>query len=262
MSESAGRDRNRRWFTALGVAYAVIWLALAVAPVDRETWVLENALTVVFAAGLLATRRRFPLSRLSYGLVFTFLCLHAVGAHYTYSLVPYDAWSSALFGGSVSELTGWERNHYDRLVHFAFGALLGYPAREVFVRIAAARGFWGYFLPLILMMSLSAAYELIEWAAAVAFGGDLGIHYLGTQGDVWDGHRDMALASLGALLAMAAAAAVNGALQRDFAREWHDSLRVKRAEPLGEVAIRDMLAARDDAGEAGEAGAGGGTADR
>ena len=246
MSVAVDRDSHRRFFTALGVVYAVFWLALAIAPVDRETWVLENALTVVFVAGLLATHRRFLLSRLSYALVFAFLGLHAVGSHYTYSLVPYDAWSEALFGTSVSELTGWQRNHYDRLVHLAFGALLGYPAREVFVRIAAARGFWGYFLPLILMMSLSVGYELIEWGAAIAFGGDLGIHYLGTQGDVWDGHRDMALAGLGAVLAMLATAGVNLALQRDFAREWHESLRVKRAEPLGETAIREMLAARKE----------------
>jgi putative membrane protein len=246
LSAAAYLDRHRRFFAALGAVYALIWLALGLAPIDRETWVLENALTVAFAAGLVASHRRFPLSRLSYVLVFVFLCLHAVGAHYTYSLVPYDAWSSGLFGTSVSDVTGWERNHYDRMVHFAFGALLGYPAREVFVRIAAARGFWGYFLPLIFMMSSSVVYELIEWGAAVVLGGDLGIHYLGTQGDVWDGHRDMALAALGALLAMLVAAGVNLTLQRDFAREWHESLRVKRAEPLGEEAIRDMLVARHD----------------
>ena len=61
--------------------------------------------------------------------------------------------------------------------------------------------------------------------------------YLGTQGDIWDAHKDMALASLGALIAKTVAMAVNMALQRDFAREFRDSLRVKLAEPLGEVRI-------------------------
>ncbi len=226
---------------ALAASFCCLWIWLAVAPVDREAWLLENVLTVIFAAALVASAHRFPMSRLSYALIFLFLCFHSVGAHYTYSLVPYDDWALAVTGTSVSEIMGWERNHYDRVAHFLFGALLGYPAREIFVRIASARGFWGYSMPLLLVMSLSLLYELIEWAAAVAFGGDLGIHYLGTQGDEWDGHRDMALASLGALLAMLAAAAVNLSLQRDFAQEWHESLRVKRRKPLGETAVREML---------------------
>jgi putative membrane protein len=95
-------------------------------------------------------------------------------------------------------------------------------------------GFWGFFLPLDLTMSTSMLYELIEWGAAELFGGDLGAAFLGSQGDVWDAHKDMALASLGALIAMAIAAAINATYRRDFAREWAESLRVKRAEPLGE----------------------------
>ncbi len=87
------------------------------------------------------------------------------------------------------------RNHFDRLVHFGYGLLLAYPIREMFLRIGNVRGFWGYFLPLDLTMSTSMLYELIEWGAAEFFGGELGAAYLGTQGDVWDAHKDMALAS-------------------------------------------------------------------
>lgn len=234
------------YVVSLAVLLGALWGWLAIAPVDRQTWLLENALFVIFIVVLAASYRHLLLSKLSYTLIFLFLCLHSVGAHYTYSLVPYDDWWAALSGQSLSEVMGWQRNHYDRLVHLLFGLLLGYPAREVFVRVAGARGFWGYFMPLLLMMALSLLYELIEWAAALVFGGDLGIHYLGTQGDEWDGHRDMALASLGALVAMIIAALVNAALQRDFAREWHDSLRVKQPEPLGEHAISEMLAQRRD----------------
>ncbi len=246
---SPGGDRarvysNRRYVVVLALALAGLWLCLALAPVDRQTWLLENALLVVFVASLAFSYRRFPLSRLSYTLIFVFLCLHSVGAHYTYSLVPYDQWVASLTGHTLSDLTGWQRNHYDRFVHLCFGLLLGYPGREVFVRVAGARGFWGYLLPVLLMMSFSVLYELIEWGAAVVFGGELGMHYLGTQGDVWDGHRDMALASLGAVLAMSVTATVNRLLQRDFAREWQDSLRVKQAEPLGEEAVLRMLRAR------------------
>ena len=93
-------------------------------------------------------------------------------------------------------------------------------------------------------MSTSMTYELIEWAAAVYLGGDLGMTYLGTQGDVWDGHKDMALASLGALISMTATALINVYLQRDFAREWAESLRVKRYTPLGEEEIARRLRER------------------
>jgi putative membrane protein len=126
---------------------------------------------------------------------------------------------------------------FDRLVHFSYGLLLAYPIREMFLRIGNVRGFWGYFLPLDLTMSTSMLYELIEWGAAEYFGGDLGMAYLGTQGDVWDAHKDMALASLGALIAMLITVLVNRRMQRDFAREWAESISVKSRQPLGENAF-------------------------
>ena len=119
--------------------------------------------------------------------------------------------------------------------------LFAYPIREVFLRVVDVRGFWGYVLPLDMTMSTSMIYELIEWGAAALFGGDLGVAYLGTQGDVWDAHKDMALASLGALSAMGVTVAINLLVQRDFAAEWADSFRVKHTEPLGEEAIARML---------------------
>jgi putative membrane protein len=94
--------------------------------------------------------------------------------------------------------------------------------------LANARGFWGYFLPLDVTLSSSALYELIEWAAAEVFAGDVGQAYLGTQGDVWDAHKDMLLATIGALIALLITMGVNMYYQRDFAREWAASLRVRR----------------------------------
>jgi putative membrane protein len=93
-------------------------------------------------------------------------------------------------------------------------------------------------------MSTSMIYELIEWGAAMAFGSELGQAYLGTQGDVWDAHKDMALASLGALIAMGVTLAVNRRLGRDVAAEWAASFRVVHHEPLGEEAIARALAER------------------
>lgn len=222
-------------------AFVVLSAILAIAPYDRYDWMLENALVLAFALVAVLSVRWIPLSRISYTLIFLFLCLHEFGAHYTYSEVPYDEWWRSLFGSSLNQELGWQRNNFDRIVHFSYGLLLAYPMRELFLRVADARGFWGYFLPLDVTMSTSMLFELIEWAAAEIFGGDLGVAYLGTQGDPWDAQSDMALASLGALIAMVLTALVNMALQRDFGREWAESLRVKRRQPLGEVAVAQMI---------------------
>ena len=231
---------HRGYLSILGILFAILFVALAIDPVDRADWLLENALVGGFLLAAVLIHRHFAFSRLSATLIFLFLCTHEVGAHYTYSLVPYDAWFSALTGGSFNELVGWERNNFDRVVHFSYGLLLVYPLREMFVRVVDVRGFCGYFLPLDMMMSTSMLYELVEWAAAMWLGGDLGMAYLGTQGDVWDAHKDMALASAGALVAMAITVAINMVLQRDFASEWADSFRVKNNRPVGEAAVIGM----------------------
>jgi putative membrane protein len=229
------------YLRALAILFAAWWALLAIAPWYREDWLVENVLTVLAVGFLAVTRNRFVLSRLSYTFIFLFLCLHTLGSHYTYSEVPLDAWLQAAFGTDTRALLGWERNNFDRVVHFAYGLLLAYPVRELFVRVADVRGFWGYFLPLDLTMSSSMLYELIEWGAAIVLGGELGAAYLGTQGDVWDAHKDMALASLGALIAMSITAAVNIRMRRDFAREFRESLRVKDPQPLGEAALDRLL---------------------
>lgn len=187
-------------------ALALLWIVLAIEPVDRETWVLENTLLVLFVGALVASYRRFRFSDAAYVAMFVFLCLHVIGGHFTYSLVPYDAWAARLTGTTINEAFGWERNHYDRLLHFLFGALLAAPARDLLVRVTGVLPGYGYALAVVLLMAASSLYELIEWGAALVFGGELGIHYLGTQGDEWDGQRDMALAALGAVLVMSLAA--------------------------------------------------------
>jgi putative membrane protein len=216
---------RKAYLTTLGVIYLAWWVFMAIEPKHFADWVLENVLVLVAAVLLVSTYRAFPLSKVSYTCIFVFMMLHALGAHYTYAEVPYQQWFPFLQG---------ERNHFDRLVHFLYGLLLAYPIRELFLRIGGMRGFWGYFLPLDLTMSTSMLYELIEWAAAVVFGGELGAAYLGTQGDVWDAHKDMALASLGALIAMTVTAIINSRMHRDFAAEWAESVRVKRRNPIGE----------------------------
>ena len=211
---------RKGYITTLAAVFGALWTVLAIAPYARADWALENVLTVVAVGVLVATRRVLPLSNASYGLLFAFLCLHAVGAHYTYSLVPWDDALRSMSGASLSELFGSTRNHYDRVVHLAYGLLLVLPLREWLMRHAGVRGFWSYFLPMDVVLSTSALYELIEWAAALLFGGGLGAAFLGTQGDEWDAHKDMALAALGALIATLVIWALNRARGRDTTLEW------------------------------------------
>ena len=171
-----------------------MWIVTAIRPLDRHDWFLENLLVFAVMAILIGTYRAFPLSDLSYLLITVFLTLHAIGAHYTYSEVPFGFWMQRTFG-----LT---RNPFDRVVHLSFGLLLAYPIREVFLRVANARGFWAYYLPLDVTLAFSALYEIMEMVVAMMVAPGTGDAWLGTQGDVWDPQKDMGLAALGALLCM------------------------------------------------------------
>ena len=208
----------RRLPLVLLATFIPVVIASGLQPLDRSDWMLENVLVFLLVPLLALTARRFPFSNTSYLCLFVFLCIHELGGHYSYSNVPYYKW----FG-----IEDEGRNHFDRFVHLLYGLLVAYPMREIFLRIADVRGFWGYFLPLDLVMSTSMLYELIEWAAAEVFGGELGQAFLGSQGDPWDAHKDMALASLGALLTMSLAACIHVRSQRDFSQEFLDSLKVK-----------------------------------
>lgn len=184
------------------LTFAVIWVALGIAPLDRATWALENALVIMFAVVAWCVRHRFAPSRSATILLFVFMCLHEVGSHYTYSEVPYDRWFEAVSGHTLSELLGFERNHYDRFVHFAAGALVAVLLRELLLAWSALGDIGARLGAIAAIMSASLVYELIEWFAASVFGGGTGAAYLGTQGDTWDAQKDMALATLGALLSM------------------------------------------------------------
>ncbi len=230
-----------RFCLILLLLFLAFWAWMAIEPFNRHDWFLENLLVFLFVPLIVIAHRHLPLSRISYGLIFLYGLLHTLGAHYTYVEVPYEAWGQALLGFSIDEALGLTRNSYDRFVHFCYGLMIFYPVREIFFRVANVRGFWSYFLPLDIVMSTSMIFELLEWAIVELVESDLGIAYLGIQGDVWDAHKDMALATLGAFIAMSITMAISARLQRDFAREWQESLKVKYSEPLGEMRIRRYL---------------------
>ena len=217
---------HRRFLIILSALYAGWWIFWAISPRYRTDWWLENVLVIFVIGFLLVSGRWFVFSRLSYVLTFVFTCLHTLGAHYTYSEVPYDAWIQRATGWSPDAAFGWDRNHFDRAIHFLYGLLITWPYREAFYfAVTPRRQFWSYLLTLGFSMATSLLYELLEWAAAVLYGGELGMAFLGTQGDVWDAHRDMLLASVGALLCFGCMIAAQLITGRDFPREWGESRR-------------------------------------
>jgi putative membrane protein len=175
----------------LGVA-----VALGIDPFDRSDWLLENALVVLVLAVVLAGHRQRPLSGVAYVALFAFLLLHEVGAHYTYSMVPWAQWWQALTGIVPPPA----RNPFDRAVHFAYGLLLAPAVADWTAARTPLRGRALRVVVVALLTAGSALYEMIEWLAAEVFGGELGAAYLGTQGDEWDAQKDMAIALAGSLL--------------------------------------------------------------
>ncbi|MCB1703581.1 MAG: DUF2238 domain-containing protein [Halioglobus sp.] len=219
---------------ALLAIFLVTWSWAAWQPLHPDDWLLENYMVFFWVPVLLVTARFFRLSDISYGLITLFMCLHVVGSHYTYAEVP--------FGDVLQDWWGAERNMYDRLVHFCFGLLLAYPVREILVRIAQLRGFWAYFFPIDITFSISAIYEIIEWKAAAQVAPELGIAFLGTQGDVWDAQKDMLAAGVGAIVAMLIVLAINLWLNPATGREIRDSVRVRQGDhPLGEEELEAWL---------------------
>lgn len=177
-------------------AFTVVWIALAVHPRYREDWWLENLLTLILVPVAVLTYRRFRFSDQAYVQATIFLVLHTLGSHYTYSEVPAGEW--------MKQALGLARNHYDRVVHFCFGLLLLRPTRELVLRRPEVVGRTAlFYLSFAAVAVWSLAYEVVEAIVALVVDPAAGTAYLGTQGDVWDAQKDMALASLGAAIGAA-----------------------------------------------------------
>lgn len=188
-------SRNQWVSAGLLVWYVTVSIWMAQEPVDPQFWLLASILPAVFVAVLIATYRIFPLSPASYALLTGFLTLHTVGVHYTYAEVPVGSW--------LQQALDLNRNHFDRVVHFSFGFLLVYPLEELFGLLGGLRGWLLYYLSVMTVLGLSGLWEILESWVAGAVHPELGITYLGSQGDVWDAQKDMAAALYGALVFMA-----------------------------------------------------------
>lgn len=189
---------------ALAGLYAGVIVALVVSgirPYDRLTWGLEIFPVVIAFPLMWATRRRFPLTTLLYVLIALHAVILIVGGAWTYARVP--------IGFTVQEMFGLDRNPYDKLGHFAQGFVPAMVAREIFRRKRVVNGArWLAFVIVCVVLAVSATYELVEWAAAVALGQGAE-EFLGTQGDMWDTQSDMFMALLGAIAALVSLAGLH-----------------------------------------------------
>jgi putative membrane protein len=171
---------------------------------DHFIWWLEALPALIATVLLWVTYRRFRFTDLAYGLIFVHAVILLIGAHYTCAEVPPFNWLRGTYDLS--------RNHYDRIGHFAQGFVPAMAARVLLLRTSPLkRGRWLFALIVLSCLGISAAYELLEWAAAEV-SGEAASAFLGTQGDSWDTQKDTALALIGATTALL------------VLRRWHDRL--------------------------------------
>ena len=196
---TAGSILPRTQKRLIGLLLALLLFAQIDQPYP-EIALLQHIPTMLLLVASPWLLRRWPLSTASVACIVAFMALHTLGGRYAYSNVPYDDWVRALTGSSLSDTFGWTRNHYDRLVHFAFGALSVVPVAEIARR-------WGGLGPrgaaltvLGWVLAISCLYEIFEWLLTIVAAGETADRYNGQQGDIWDAQKDMALATFGAIL--------------------------------------------------------------
>lgn len=186
-------NKQERYFPPiLATLFVFFFLWMSLHPVSRQVWIAETIPVLLVFLVLVVTYRWFRFSNAAYLLMSIWLVMHTIGGHFTFAHVPFE-W--------VSDTFGFQRNHYDRVAHFAVG-LYAFAMAEWLLRKKYC-GFWlAIAFSLCFIMSIAAAYEIIEWWYAASNGGEAGIEFLGSQGDPWDAQRDMLADTLGAITAL------------------------------------------------------------
>jgi putative membrane protein len=191
-----------RYQQTLFILFLLFFAASCVRPPYLQFLLMQHVPTVLAAVLLAYFSNRFAISRLSFTAIILFLALHTLGARYLYSYVPYDEWSEYVLGINITKSFGFQRNHYDRLVHFSYGFLMAVPIQEFERRHLRLSVPLSSVLAIECILATSAGYELIEWLVAIVFTRRWADQFLGHQGDIFDAHKDMALATAGAILSI------------------------------------------------------------
>ena len=171
--------------------YIVIWTILAIDPKYRDDWLLENILVFIVFPTVIWLDKKHHLTLTSIILLLIFASLHSLGSHFTYAEMKYF--------DPITQFFGFERNHFDRVVHFLFG-LLAFRALFELITPGITRIKTALLFTFTMVVSISTLYEILEWFAAIIFHPELGIAFLGTQGDIWDSQKDIIAAILGGLI--------------------------------------------------------------
>jgi putative membrane protein len=169
-----------------------------------NTWLQVGPIAILLLAAI-PMLRRWPLSTASMSYLVAFFLLHLLAARWTYSDVPYVAWGEALGGIHIDSALGFKRNMFDRVVHFGFGALFLAPVIETFSRHFGQGRRMAIYGAMMFVLGVSAVYEIFEWMLAVLMSPEAAEAYNGQQGDLFDSPKDMAMATLGAVMGLALA---------------------------------------------------------
>ncbi|MPS69098.1 MAG: DUF2238 domain-containing protein [Novosphingobium sp.] len=167
---------------------------------------MQNLPTLAILGAIFWSLRRWPLPTSAVACICLFLVLHTIGGRYVYSHVPYEYWARALGLPSPAATLGLERNAWDRLVHFSFGALWVHPISVWLVRHKGLSLSLATYISVEFVLAGSALYEIFEWLLTVFMAGPDALAYNGQQGDPWDPQKDMAMAGLGAVVSASAQA--------------------------------------------------------
>ncbi len=185
------------------VLFLIYWVYSGLTANNKIVWIADAAFNLLLLLFLFITYKRYRLSRSSYLLIFLFLILAQIGITYNYELVPYNEWTVSLFGFHLNDTLGFERNHYDRFIHFCFGLLIYFPVFEVLKDVAGVKhAGWRHLFAFSFINAVSAIYEVIEYAGGMVIVGESYLLYQGMQGDMLDPPKDMAMALLGAVFAI------------------------------------------------------------
>jgi putative membrane protein len=163
---------------------------------------LQNLPTLAIVGAIGLALRRWPMPTSAVVSVCVFFALHTIGGRYIYSNVPYEDWASAVGLPSPNDFLGLRRNSWDRLVHFAFGLCWVHPISAWLERHKGLSRSLATYISVEFVLAGSATYEIFEWLLTLFMAGPEALAYNGQQGDVWDPQKDMALAAVGAILAV------------------------------------------------------------